>query len=159
MIRLILGLSGVFLLWLWLFSPFSRRAKTITTIVAIVLFVALVSYESYDNKPRYGLIEPNQVPLCGSQVRYSYRTDYKLALCIDNTSSRTIKRLTFDVLAKQCDAVGQCNELELVSRDLPITVAPNGRYEFTETLRFDQLEAGAKDVIWEVSVTAVKAIP
>lgn len=127
--------------------------------MTIVLFVALASYESYSNKPRYGLVEPSQAQLCGSQINYSYRTDYKIKLCVQNTSSKTIKRLTFNVQAKQCDAAGQCHELETVSGDVPITIAPNERYELNETLRFDKVADKTNDVRWNVDITAVKAIP
>lgn len=159
MIRVIFILGGVLLLWLWLFSPFSRRTKNIATAIAVLVSVALIAHEYYNDKPRYGLIKPDEVSVCDLQVNHQYRTDYKVKLCIENTSSKTIKSLGFAVQAKQCDATSQCSDLEIVTRDVLLTVAPNEQARFDETLRFNKVAADAKDVAWSVSITDVKAVP
>lgn len=165
MIRLILGFSGLFLLWLWLISPFSKRAKTIITMVAVALSIALALYESYDNKPRTGLIAPNDINVCELQVKHNYRTDYKVQLCVENTSSKIVKRLAFLVTAKQCNEGGECEVLEAVSHDIPITINPGNEHRLSETISFELVAASdstpknSNTLDWSVDITSVKAIP
>ena len=159
MIRLIIALIGIFLLWLWFLSPFGKRTKIITTVLAIALSIALASYESYDNKPRTGLISLNQINICGLDAKHSYRSDYKVQLCLENKASGTVKRVAFAVTAKKCDATDNCTELETVVRSMPLTIEPGQKYELAETLRFEEVPASAQDITWSVDLTEVKAIP
>lgn len=150
-------------------SPFTRRSKTIATLVAVVAAISVVMYEAYQNKPRAGLINPTQLQICGVSVRQSYRSDYKVDLCLENGSDHIVRRVKFLLTSEQCSASGSCQTVEAVARDLPVTIAAKQTTQLNETLRFDVLaeidsnvdETTEPDleIVWSAEVLEVLATP
>jgi len=159
MIRLIIALIGILLLWLWVASPFTKRVKIIGTVVAMAAAIAAVAYEIYDNKPRQGLITADQLTVCNLKVSHSYRSDYKVELCIKNDSKATLKRLSFLVSAERCDTQGACQAIETASADIPVTLATGGEKTINQTLRFERIASDDNAVSWSFKVVKIKAIP
>lgn len=161
MIRLIVLLIGIFLLWLWLATPLTKRTKIIFTLMAMLASICLIAYEVYDNKPRLGIIQASQIDVCGINVKHSYRTDYAVELCLNNTSSSTVKRLKFQVIGLRCEQQqpDQCTEIESNSHDQLISIKPNTEISMTEILRFEKIEPTDTLIRWDAKILTIKAVP
>lgn len=159
MIRVIVLFIGLTLIWVWLGSPFPRKAKITISLVALFAAVALVVYEVHSNKPRIGLVQQDQLKICGLKVDHSYRTDFKVNLCFENLSSATVKRVEYRVSASQCNPSGECEVLEKASRDRVLTITPLSTVTVDDTLRFDSLNPNSKLLSWQADVLSIKAVP
>ncbi len=128
----------------------------------MALSIALIGYETYDGKPRSGLINVADVQVCELSAQYSYRSDYEISLCLQNTASTTVKRVQFDITVSQCVTGDECTELETVTRDIPVSIDPGKRAQLIQTLRFDKLaalNALPEQLSWSGKVVQVKAVP
>lgn len=133
------------------------------TVIAMGLSIVLIAYETYDGKPRSGLIEASDIKVCAVDVKPSYRSDYALKLCVQNTQGKaTVKRIEFELTASQCVNSDECQDLETVTRDLPVVIGPEQRIELQQTLRFDVLskqDIAAEAIKWSARITEVQAVP
>lgn len=163
MIRLIIALIGILMLWVWFAAPFKRSVKTVLTVISMGLSVFLIAYETYDGKPRSGLIEVSDIQVCAVEIKPSYRSDYALTLCVQNTQDKaTVKRIQFELTASQCANSDECHDVETVTRDLPVVIGPEQRIELQQTLRFDELSKqniAAEVIKWSARITEVQAVP
>ncbi len=170
MIRLVVAVIGLLLLLMWVAAPFAKRTKILISALALVAIITLASMEVYNNKPRSGLIDPVSISVCGLNVTHSYRSDYKVALCLENTTSATVKRIAFQVDGLRCPASSQndnepkskpegCKLLDSATRDVLLTIEAGAQTDLQETLRFDALTPAEADVTWSASILDIKAVP
>ncbi len=158
MIRVIIAIIGIVMLWVWLGSPFTRRTKRFISVIAMVCAGVMIGVEVHNNKPRESLVSIEQVSVCGLNVNATYRSDYKVALCLRNNSNHQIKRIRFAVTAQTCNGP-DCEPLETTERDIPINIS-SGEEQLTEqTLRFANVASDNKELQWSASIVSVQAIP
>ena len=158
MIRVILALIAVFIIWVLFFSKFSKERKiAIVALVVVVSFLG-VWYESSVGKPRQDLVEPSQIIDCGVSAKHSYRTNFDIDLCVQNTSEfAKVRRLELLIIAQQCTNLGECVELQRVARDLSVEVMPSSSIMLKQNLSFNNVAPDLDDVKWSFIVSAVKA--
>lgn len=159
MIRVIVVLIGVALVWVWLGSSFTRKVKVGVSILALLAAISLVAYEVHRHKPRLGLIQPDQLAICGLDVAHSYRSDFRVKLCLSNKASATAKRVTYEVIAHSCESNDVCVEIERTMRDRLVDIDTNTNIEIEDTLRFDNVAPTEKIISWSAEVVSVQAIP
>lgn len=157
MIRLIIFAIGLFLLWLLFASGFSKRNKIIFTVVALTLAIVGAIVEGFGETPRFGMIQNEQIVVCGVQAEYSYRSNYNITFCLKNTASTaTTQRVTLRFAARDCTDE-PCRELDAVEKQLGLVIAPGEQLQRVENLAFDKLNPQAADISWQVVVLKVKA--
>ena len=159
MIRVIVILIGVALIWVWLGSPFTRKVKVWVSILALLAAISLVAYEVHGHKPRAGLIQPDQLAICGLDVAHSYRSDFRIKLCLSNKASATAKRVAYQVIAKACESSNACVEIGRAMRDRLVDIDANTNIEIEDTLRFENVAPTENAISWSAEVVSVQAIP
>lgn len=159
MIRLIIIAIAIFLIWVLFFSGFEKRRKIIISVIAVLICVAGMGWESFSKKPRSHLIATEQVVSCGVQAEHSYRSNYDLQICIENTASKGhVKRIDMTVNAQQCGNNADCEVLESVTRSLSVDIAPQSSTTLQENLSFKSVDKNATGLQWGIEVLAVKAL-
>ena len=158
MIRLIIIVIAIFLIWVFFFSGFEKRRNILVSVVAVLICAAGMGWESYSKKPRSNLVNATQLVSCGVQAEHSYRSNYDLQICLNNTASEgRIKRIDMTISAQQCDA-GNCAVIEQVARSLSVDIAPQASSTLRENLSFKQVDKDTAGLQWSIEVLAVKAI-
>ena len=158
MIRLLIIAVALFLLWVVFLSEFSRERKIWVTIAAMVFSVLAMWAESNWQRPKANVVQASSIVDCGTSAKHSYRTSFDLVICLRNQAeSGNVKRVSFDVVATQCDSDGDCTELERVSRELTIELNANSETTVRQNLQFKMVDAAAQNVTWGVEVTGVRA--
>ena len=96
--------------------------------------------------------------MCALSAKHSYRSNYDITFCLKNNSQiATVKRLTVKIIAQDCQR-GECNVLESVSKDFPITIGAGEQIQHVENSQFDALDPSLKDVEWAIEVSEIKAL-
>ena len=159
MIRLIIIAIGLFLIWVLFVANLSRQRKIAIAAIAVALSVAAIWLESSLGTPRENLLATSDIEDCGTSATHSYRSDFDISLCLQNNSKiARVTRLGFEVLALQCNAAQECQEVQRVAREVPVDLAANSRSTLKQSLSFDQVSTQAKDIQWRVEVTTVHAV-
>ena len=159
MIRLIIILIAIFLIWVLFLSGFEKRRKIIISVVAVLICAAGMGWESYSKKPRSNLISATELISCGVRAEHSYRSNYDIQICLENTANKgRIKRIDMTIKAEQCIEGTDCKELESVARSLSVDIAPQTSTTLKENLSFKLVNKAVADLQWSIEVLAVKAI-
>ena len=118
-----------------------------------------MGWESYSKKPKRNLVSASQVVSCGVQAQHSYRSNYDIQICLENTASKgRIKRIDMTINAQQCENNQNCAEIESVTRSLSVDIAPQTSSTLKENLSFKSVEKDIPGLQWSIDVSAVKAI-
>ena len=160
MIRLVIALVGIFLIWVLFFSGLSKERKLAISAIALLLSVSGLWYESTFGKPVNNLVSPSQINSCGTRAEHSYRSNFDVFLCLENTADvGLVKRLSFSVKASRCDdsSLSNCTELEQVKRGIAVNIPPNGSQEIKQNLSFSSVAPDAKNIVWSIDIHSVKA--
>lgn len=158
MIRIILALIAVFIIWVLFFSKFTKERKIVIVALVVVVSFLGVWYESSVGKPRLNIVEPSQIINCGVSAEHSYRTNFDINLCVQNTSEfAKVKRLELSIIAQQCTTLSECIELQRVVRDLSVELTPNSSIMLKQNLSFNNVAPDLEGVKWSFIVNAVKA--
>lgn len=159
MIRLIIALIGLFLIWVVFFSGFSKERKAVIAVISILLNITGVWFESDLGKPKTGVVQASQIVPCGLEAVHSYRTNFDLVLCFQNSDANAnVTRLGFSIAAQQCDNAGVCETVQQVRRDLLVELPANDIIQLKQNLSFSNVDPSLKGISWVVNVHSVKAI-
>ena len=158
MIRLLIAIVGLFIIWVLFFSTFSKQRKIVLVGVSLALSIFGLWYESGANKPRSKVVKIEQVVSCGVSAKHSYRSNFDIELCIENTANTgNIKRVELAITAQQCDAQNNCTQLQEVVRSLAIDLPASSKTTLTQNLNFDKVSAHQDNVVWSFTILSVKA--
>lgn len=161
MIRLIIALLGLFLIWVLFFSKQSKERKIAITAITVLLSVSGLWYESSSGKPSNKLVSPNQINICGVRAEHSYRSNFDVFLCLENTADTGhVKRASFSIIASQCNdstTTNNCTEIQRVKRDIAVEIAPKSSQQVKQNQSFAKVAPDAENVHWSIEVNSVKA--
>lgn len=158
MIRLIILALGTFLIWMLFFSGFSKQRRIVVSVLAIVVSAAGLWLEQRGETPRGGRMLTTELVSCGVSGKHSYRTNFDIEFCLENQSARaTVKRVGLKFVAKQCIR-GECREVQSISKELSLDLAPAERSTQTENINFSMIDPLDKSVVWSVQTDSVKAV-
>ena len=158
MIRLLIAVVGLFIIWMLFFSTFSKQRKALLVGVSLALGIFGLWYESGANKPRAKVVKIEQVVSCGVSAKHSYRSNFDIELCIENTANTgNIKRVELAIIAQQCDAQNNCIQLQEVIRSLAIDLPASSKTTLTQNLNFDKVSTNQDNVAWSFRALSVKA--
>lgn len=158
MIRLILVAIGIFIVWVLFLSGFSKRQKIIICLAALLICVAGMWFEQSSQTPKEGVISLSEIVDCGVTSKHSYRTNYDIEFCLRNNSlSATAKRVAISFAALNCEA-GNCEEIQVINKDVALSLEPEQQITRTENLNFDKVEESLESVVWIAKVVSVKAL-
>ena len=157
MIRLIVAIIGLFILWVLFFSNFSKNQKILLTSLAVLLSVLGFWYESSFNKARQGVVTVDQVVQCGISVEHVYRSNFDIALCIRNNSTKGyIKRIELEIYTQQC-LQENCIRLESITRDLRLDLRPESEKTLIENLSFKKADKESENINWDFNIKSIHA--
>jgi len=157
MIRIVILAIGIFILWVLFISGWARKKKVIVSLLSFTVLVAGLWWESHGKTPKSGLVELSEVVSCGSSGEHSYRSNYNIQYCLqNNSSSATLRRIGIRVSALEC-VNGNCKELESVTKELTVAIAPGEQANASVSLPFDDLAEGRQDLSWVVEPVFVRA--
>lgn len=158
MIRLILVAIGIFIVWVLFLSQFTRQQKIIICTVSLLVCVAGLWFDQSSHTPKEGLISVNEMENCGVNAKHSYRTNFDIELCLRNLSENaTAKRVSISYTALNCVA-GNCEELQVVNRDIALSLAPQLQLILSDNLNFDHVDPSLETVVWVAKVNSIKAL-
>ena len=69
----------------------------------------------------------------------------------------TAKRVTISFTALDC-AAGDCEEVQVIRKDVSLSLEPESQVTLQENLNFDQVKRPADNVVWLARVDSVKAV-
>ncbi|MBT8114325.1 MAG: hypothetical protein KJP04_03035 [Arenicella sp.] len=128
------------------------------SLLAIALCAAGLWLEQRGETPRAGRMAVAELVECGVNGKHSYRTNFDIQFCLQNNSSQaTVKRVALKFVALQCD-LGDCREVQAVSKELACDLAPSERITLTENINFKMVDPLDENVVWSVQPTSVKAV-
>ena len=159
MIRVILALIGFALIFIWLGAPISRKSKMFVTVLSLVAAIGLVVLEVHSNKPREGMVDLKQLVLCDQQIEHSYRSDFRVNLCLENQSDFVVKRIEYSVTAQQCQGAESCEVIQVSQRDRLVNLKAQETKNIQDTLRFEKVDPESTDIVWSARILSIKAVP
>ena len=158
MIRLILLALGLFLLWVLFLSGFNKRQKISISVIALFISIACLWFDQASQTPRENLMSVEELEDCGVSSNHSYRTNFDIEFCLRNTSlTATAKRLAISFIALDC-IDGNCEELQVVTKDISLSLEPESQLRLKENLSFDKVDISSETVVWVVKVNSIKAL-
>lgn len=158
MIRLILVAIGVFIIWVLFLSGFNKRQKISICIAALLICIAGLWFDQSSQTPRENVMSISELEDCGVNSKYSYRTNFDIEFCLRNSSlTATAKRLGMSFIALNCVA-GNCEELQVVNKDVSLSLEPETQITMKENLSFDKVDTTSETVVWVVKVNSIKAL-
>jgi len=158
MIRLILVAIGILIIWVLFLSKFNKQKKIIICITSLLVCIVAVWFDQYSQTPKEGVMRVNELEDCGVSSNHSYRTNYDIEFCLRNLSLiSTAKRVSISFTALNC-AAGDCQEVQVIRKDVSLSLEPESQVTLQENLNFDQVERPANNVVWLARVDSVKAV-
>lgn len=157
MIRVIIVLVFLFLVWVLYASGFEKARKIRISVIALALCALGFWFDGYDKRQIKNLVDISQIESCGVTAEHSYRTNYDLSICVQNSASEgTIKRLLFAVIASRCES-DECAEVQRVERSLLVDIPPGSKVDLEQNLAFDKLTPTQSDLNWSAEILETKA--
>ena len=158
MIRLILLAVGAFIVWVLFLSEFTKQQKITICIAALLICTAAMWFEQSSQTPKDGVMSVSELADCGVRSKHTYRTNFDIQFCLRNNSSgATAKRIAMSFVAMSCES-GNCQEIQVINKDLGLSLEPQEQVTLTENLNFDKVEPALDSVVWIAKVVAVKAL-
>ncbi|MEO0369444.1 MAG: hypothetical protein AAF197_11790 [Pseudomonadota bacterium] len=158
MARLLILFVAILLVAILFFSRLEKTPKYLLASAVVFLTVVGLWWETAATNPRNGIIEATQLRSCGLGVSHSYRTNFDIELCVDNThESASVRRFDFTLAAYQCGEGGDCSLIQQVTKSRPITIAPQSQVQIIDNMEFGQVEPDAT-TDWRVSIHDVLGV-
>ena len=158
MIRLIILLVFLFLLWVLFASGLERRRKIIVSVLAVGFCIVALIFDGYMNRESQSLISNNDIQVCGVSAKHTYRTNFDVTICLHNShSTATLSRLNMQVIASSCEA-NACNELQRVTREIPMQLEPSARQNLIQNLSFNAVAPDAQNTDWSLEIVSTKGV-
>ena len=158
MIRLIIVLVFLFLIWLLFVSEFSKNRKIAISVFALLLCGFSIWYDDYSKKAVEGLVDISNLQVCGVSGEHSYRTNFDINLCLQNTAGRgVVKRVRVAIMAARCNSADMCVVVDRVERARSLELAPGEQLDLKENLNFPNLDPDTPEIRWTAEVLSVKA--
>ena len=161
MLRVLLLILAVVIIWILFFSGFEKRTRIIASVSLFVVSVFALWFDSYLSNPRSDKIAAQSITVCDLDVRYSYRTNYEVRLCVQNDDPAvTLRRVEFEITAQVCDSDEQCTRLQSVSKSRPVVIAPGASAVLEDSIRFDAVaqfaDSESAQIEWQAAILGVK---
>ena len=158
MIRVIIVLVFLFLVWVLYVSGFEKPRKIRISIIALILCGIGFWFDGYDKRQVSNFVSIDDVASCGVNAAHSYRTNFDLAICVQNNAEKgTINRLNMAVIASQCDAQ-TCTQLQRVERSMLVNIPPKSLSTVDQNLSFDDVSPLLTNVQWSFEILETKAL-
>lgn len=158
MIRVIIVLVFLFLVWVLYVSGFEKPRKIRISIIALILCGIGFWFDGYDKRQVSNFVSIDDVASCGVNAEHSYRTNFDLAICVQNNAEKgTISRLNMAVIASQCDAQ-TCTQLQRVERSMLVNIPPKSLSTVDQNLSFDDVSPLLTNVQWSFEILETKAL-
>ncbi len=158
MIRVIIVLVFLFLVWVLYVSGFEKPRKIRISIIALILCGIGFWFDGYDKRQVSNFVSIDDVVSCGVNAEHSYRTNFDLAICVQNNAEKgTISRLNMAVIASQCDAQ-TCTQLQRVERSMLVNIPPKSLSTVDQNLSFDDVSPLLTNVQWSFEILETKAL-
>lgn len=158
MIRVIIVLVFLFLVWVLYVSGFEKPRKIRISIIALILCGIGFWFDGYDKRQVSNFVSIDDVVSCGVNAEHSYRTNFDLAICVQNNAEKgTISRLNMAVIASQCDAQ-TCTQLQRVERSMLVNIPPKSFSTVDQNLSFDDVNPLLTNVQWSFEILETKAL-
>lgn len=161
MIRLIIAFFGLVLIWLLWRKDLNKQQKIAAILALLAMFIAGTWWEIGRDKPSDKLVELTSVTVCDVKVTPSYRTNYQVDLCVQNSSDRPLVRIGYTLMAQLC-AANDCQQIEQISREIPVSVGANSRNTIRENVRFEELaqtdqSSPDRELVFKASIDSLLA--
>jgi hypothetical protein len=160
MVRLLLPLTAIALIWLLFFSSFSKRLRIALSVLLVAAVLIGLYVDINDKELSARLIKPAQVISCGVSGEFSYRNNYNIKLCLQNTAKRgLIKRMTVEVTALKC-AAAECTRISTSEERLNIDIGAGQQIETLKNMSFKGLRVKTDEELtlaWTAEVLEVWA--
>lgn len=157
MIRVIIVLVFLFLVWVLYVSGFEKPRKIRISVIALILCAIGFWFDGYDKRQLRNFVSIEDVASCGVSAKHSYRTNFDLAICVQNNAEKgTINRLNIAIIASQCEAQ-TCTQLQRVERSTLVNIPPNSTVTLEQNLGFDDVSPVLKGLQWSFDVLETKA--
>ena len=158
MVRLLIPLIAIFIIWLLFFSSFSKRVRIGLTIGVLLVAVFAFSIDMNSRALQTGIVDSSQLTNCGVGAKFSYRTNYNIDLCLQNTAPKgTVKKIEVRFDAVSCEQ-GNCTILQSRVETIHLELAPGEQLTHTENLAFDLVPKKLKSLLWTAETTKVWAM-
>jgi hypothetical protein len=124
-----------------------------------LLFIGGTWWEIGRDKPRTDAVALESVSPCGVVVTPSYRTNYQVELCVQNSSGRGLTRIGYTVVAESCkpETTNECVEVEQISREIPVSIQANSRKTIRENIRFEEIVEGDESIQFSATIDSLLA--
>ncbi|MBX2849051.1 MAG: hypothetical protein KTR16_12070 [Acidiferrobacterales bacterium] len=158
MIRLILIAIGIFIIWVLFLSKFNKKKKIAVCVAALAICIAGLWFDQSSRTPKENIISKSELVDCGVSAKHSYRTNFDIEFCLRNLStSATARRVAMSFVALDC-IDGSCEELQVMTKEVPLSLAPETEITLEENISFDKVDASSETVVWVAKVMSVKAL-
>ena len=159
MIRVVIVVLVLVLIWVLFLSNFPKRTRIILASLVVMLALLGAWFDGLGQNPKTGLVEPSQLSVCGLEVAYTYRTNFDVTLCLNNTATHAdVTRVRYTIIAEQCVRPSECQQLAQVTRDTLFTIPAGSQSSKTQNLDFKPIDAKVPNLNWRATVDSVKAI-
>ncbi|RBP47098.1 hypothetical protein [Arenicella xantha] len=159
MIRVVIVLLVLFLIWVLFLSNLTKKHKIILTVITLILAAAGAWYDGATRSAKVGLISPSELLVCGITAQHTYRSNYDIAICLENThASATLNRVGYAVTVSQCESGAECKQLMRLERDVLFSLAPETTGEVVQNLDFKGLNSSLEGLSWQAEIISVKAM-
>lgn len=157
MVRLLIPIVAIAIIWLLLFSSFSKRVRISASLALVVLMVFGLWLDTNDKALSTKLVSAEQIVSCGVKATPTYRSNYDLELCLENTADfGTVQRLQMRYSALSCVAA-TCETLVATEERLSLSLASGQRVVHTENVAFSGLPEGVQELVFSAEVLEVWA--
>lgn len=161
MVRLLIPIVAIIMIWLLFFSGLNKRLRIILSLLMVALVLIGLYVDISDKSLSKTLVSPDKVVSCGVSGEYSYRNNYNITLCLQNTAERgQVKRIILLVRALACEAA-ECEEVSASNERLSIDIAAGEKATQLQNISFSglPLENENATLAWTAEVTDVWATP
>lgn len=155
MVRLLLPLIAIILVWLLFFSGIKKPVRILLSIGVIGITLLGLWFDNNGRGLREGVLEPEQIIVCGVTGDFSYRDNFNLTLCLQNTAERgTVHRIAVQFIAQQCVA-SKCSDLTSKTEEITLELVAGAKAQHIENLAFKELSPEMNDIHWSADVVRV----
>lgn len=157
MVRLLIPIVAIAIIWLLLFSSFSKRVRISASLALVTLMVIGLWLDTNDKALSTNIVSAKQVISCGVKATPTYRSNFDLELCLENTADfGTVQRLKMRYSALSC-AAATCETLMSTEERLNLRIASGQRVMHTENIAFSGIPEGVEELVFSAEVLEVWA--
>lgn len=161
MVRLLIPIVAVIMIWLLFFSGMSKRLRISLSLVLVAAVLLGLYVDLSDKSLSKKLVAPEKIISCGVSGDYSYRNNYNINLCLENTAKKgQVKRIMVMVTALACEAA-RCEEVSTSEERISLEIASGAKVSHVQNISFRglPLQNSEATLAWTAEVTDVWATP